>query len=117
MPSDKQIAGNRITDDDPLQVAITGTAAVMTDSGTPDQVDVGTSSTEIIAADPDRTWSVNLTVFADGPVFLREDDDATVNDWPAATGEKLVYTSTRALNGIVASGTADVRTWPNGGAS
>lgn len=92
-------------------------AGAMTESGTPDQVDVGTSSTEIVAADPDRTWTVLVTVFDDGPVFVHEGAPATVNDFPLATGTTIEHASTRALNGIVASGSADVRTWPNGGAS
>lgn len=117
MPSDKLIHGNRITDDDPLQVTITGADAVMSNAGTPTKVSVGTSSTTIVSADPARTWGVLVTIYAGGPVFVHEAGPATTNDFPIATGVTINHASTRALNGIVSTGTADVRTWPNGGAA
>lgn len=92
------------------------TDVAITDSGTPAKVSVGTSTTEIVEADDDRTWSVLVTVHSGGPVFVREGAAATVDNFPVATGVTIEHSSTRALNGIVASGTADARTWPNGGA-
>lgn len=113
MPTRKLIGGSTISDDDPMQVR---ESVGMTNSSSPTKITVTTSSTEIVLADPDRTWSVLVSVHSGGPVFVHEDDDATTDDFPIATGAIIEHASTRALNGIVASGSADVRTWPNGGA-
>ena len=83
----------------------------ITSGGTPAKVTVTTSSTEIVADKPGRKHTVLVEVFSGGPVFVRSQDSATINDFPLPTGSIFKYAGTAPLNGIVSSGSADVRTW------
>ena len=79
-------------------------------------VTVGTSSTELIAADDSRvlaslsTW-IYITNLDVADVFVGDEDVTTATGTPIAAGETMVFPTRprRALHGISAAGSAPVR--------
>ena len=72
-------------------------------------ITVTTASTQILPANPARRSAV-MYVNSGGPVYVSS-GVATTNDFPVPTGGAFEISNTAALNGIVSSGTADVRVW------
>lgn len=71
------------------------------------KVTVGTASTAIIAANADRRVAI-IQIVSGGPVYVSS-GAATLDGFPLAAGGIYEHQNTSALNGIVASGSADVR--------
>lgn len=113
-PGGTPVESLKVDADGNLKVTSTGGGggAAMATTATPTKVSVTTASTQIIASAA-RTRPVLVYVLSGGPVFVN-DATATVDDFPIPTGGQLVWANTGALNGIVASGTADVRVLSEG---
>lgn len=78
------------------------------------QVTVGTTSIEIVANLPGQTfrqYPVLVQVVSGGPVYVTSEGAATAADFPVPTGGVFEFDRGLVLNGIVASGSADVRVW------
>ena len=73
------------------------------------KVSIATSSTEILDAEDDRT-SILIRNKGTVDVFINFGGTATVNDMPLEPGDSLSCDDyTGAVNGIVSSGTGDIR--------
>ena len=83
----------------------------MAPGGVPAKVSVTTASTAIVPDKPGRRFPVLIQVLSGGPVFVNSNGAATVDHFPLPTGSIFKYAGTAPLTGIVASGSADVRTW------
>lgn len=75
---------------------------------TASNVTVGTASATIVVAKPDRRVAI-IHVVAGGPVYISGGTATTAGGFPIATGGVYEHANTSALNGIVASGSADIR--------
>lgn len=74
---------------------------------TTSKVTVTTASTQIVAANANRRVAI-IHVVSGGPVYISS-GTATVDGFPLTAGGVYEHENTSALNGIVASGSADVR--------
>jgi DNA-directed RNA polymerase beta' subunit len=73
------------------------------------KITVGTSSTVIVPANGNRRAAI-IQVISGGPVYISP-NAATTNDFPVPSGGALNHENVSAVNGIVTSGSADVRVW------
>jgi len=78
--------------------------------GTNAAVSVGTTATQILSADADRTGYALANMTAGKTVFLGTTSGVTAtNGFPLNGGDKMSWNGRHALYGIVQAGTADIR--------
>lgn len=73
-------------------------------------VTVGNTSTPILAANTDRASAI-VRVLSGSTIYISTGTPTTAASFPLSAGDVFQFSGSGALNGITASGTADVRVW------
>lgn len=102
MPTKKLIGGTIITDDDPLQVRLSGGATTTPKNAS---VSVAATSTELIGAATETSRSTLIRNTGDRTIYIAFGEEATTAEFPLAVGETLKTDSMQAVNAITATGT------------